>query len=83
MLSTRSSSVLSRSLVRANVTIGHETKPVVVEGVSRLIDELIYNPASNAIRYNRPQRYGDAAVRNQRRQAPVPVGCRYWYWHCA
>lgn len=31
-----------------------ETKPVVVEGVSRLIDELIYNLASNAIRYNRP-----------------------------
>lgn len=39
---------------QANVTIGHETKPVVVEGVSRLIDELIYNLASNAIRYNRP-----------------------------
>ena len=27
---------------------------MVVEGVSRLIDELIYNLASNAIRYNRP-----------------------------
>ena len=39
---------------QANVTIDHETKPVVVEGVSRLIDELIYNLASNAIRYNRP-----------------------------
>ena len=39
---------------QANVTIGHETKPVVVDGVSRLIDELIYNLASNAIRYNRP-----------------------------
>ena len=39
---------------QANVTIGHGTKPVVVEGVSRLIDELIYNLASNAIRYNRP-----------------------------
>lgn len=39
---------------QANVTIGHETKPVVVEGVTRLIDELIYNLASNAIRYNRP-----------------------------
>lgn len=39
---------------QANVAIGHETKPVVVEGVSRLIDELIYNLASNAIRYNRP-----------------------------
>lgn len=39
---------------QANVTIGHETKPVVVEGVSRLVDELIYNLASNAIRYNRP-----------------------------
>lgn len=39
---------------QANVTIGHETKPVVVEGVSCLIDELIYNLASNAIRYNRP-----------------------------
>lgn len=39
---------------QANVAIGYETKPVVVEGVSRLIDELIYNLASNAIRYNRP-----------------------------
>lgn len=39
---------------QANVTIGHETRPVVVEGVTRLIDELIYNLASNAIRYNRP-----------------------------
>lgn len=39
---------------QANVTIGHETKPVVVEGATRLIDELIYNLASNAIRYNRP-----------------------------
>ena len=36
------------------MTISHETKPVVIEGVSRLIDELIYNLASNAIRYNRP-----------------------------
>ena len=36
------------------MTIGHETKPVVIEGVSRLIDELIYNLASNAIRYNQP-----------------------------
>lgn len=39
---------------QANVTISHETKPVVIEGVSRLIGELIYNLASNAIRYNRP-----------------------------
>ncbi len=39
---------------QANVTISHEVKPVVIEGVSRLIDELIYNLASNAIRYNRP-----------------------------
>ena len=38
---------------QSNVTIGHETKPVVIEGVTRLIDELIYNLASNAIRYNR------------------------------
>ena len=36
------------------MTISHETKPVVIEGVSRLVDELIYNLASNAIRYNRP-----------------------------
>jgi len=39
---------------QSNVTIGHETKPVAIEGVSRLIDELIYNLASNAIRYNQP-----------------------------
>lgn len=52
--STRLSSVLNRVARQANVTISHETKPVVIEGVSRLIDELIYNLASNAIRYNRP-----------------------------
>lgn len=39
---------------QSDVTIGLETKPVVIEGVPRLIDELIYNLASNAIRYNRP-----------------------------
>ena len=39
---------------QSNVSIGHEASPVVIEGVSRLIDELIYNLASNAIRYNRP-----------------------------
>ena len=37
-----------------DVTIVRKTKPVVVEGVPRLIDELIYNLASNAIRYNQP-----------------------------
>lgn len=45
---------MNRVARQANVTISHETKPVVIEGVSRLIDELIYNLASNAIRYNRP-----------------------------
>ncbi len=39
---------------QADVTIARKTKPVVVEGVPRLIDELIYNLASNAIRYNQP-----------------------------
>ena len=39
---------------QSNVTIVRKTKPVVVEGVPRLIDELIYNLASNAIRYNQP-----------------------------
>lgn len=39
---------------QSDVTIVRKTKPVVVEGVPRLIDELIYNLASNAIRYNQP-----------------------------
>ncbi len=39
---------------QADVTIARKTKLVVVEGVPRLIDELIYNLASNAIRYNQP-----------------------------
>ena len=55
---------------QANVTISHETKPVVIEGVSRLIDELIYNLASNAIRYNRP------AVRLRCSAAPTTKAIR-------
>ena len=39
---------------QSDVTIVRKTKSVVVEGVPRLIDELIYNLASNAIRYNQP-----------------------------
>ena len=39
---------------QSDVTIVRKTKPIVVEGVPRLIDELIYNLASNAIRYNQP-----------------------------
>ena len=38
-----------------DVQIGVESEPCLVMGVSRLLDELVYNLASNAIRYNRPQ----------------------------
>ena len=40
---------------RAEVAIEMSCEPAMVEGVPRLIDELAYNLASNAIRYNRPQ----------------------------
>ena len=39
---------------KSSVTIGVEASPAIVEGVPRLVDELAYNLASNAIRYNRP-----------------------------
>ena len=39
---------------RAEVAIEMSCEPAMVEGVPRLIDELAYNLASNAIRYNRP-----------------------------
>ena len=38
---------------QADVALVLDVKPVVVMGVARLIDELIYNLVSNAIRYNR------------------------------
>lgn len=37
------------------VTLSLEVQPAVVIGVPRLLDELAYNLASNAIRYNKPQ----------------------------
>ena len=37
-----------------DVTLELDCNPVTIEGVPRLIDELAYNLASNAIRYNRP-----------------------------
>ena len=37
-----------------NVTLSVRPKPAIVTGVPRLIDELVYNLASNAIRYNKP-----------------------------
>ena len=40
---------------KSNVTLELDCNPVTIEGVPRLIDELAYNLASNAIRYNRPQ----------------------------
>lgn len=39
---------------RSDVTFVMDTKPAMVMGVSRLLDELAYNLASNAIRYNVP-----------------------------
>ena len=40
---------------KSDVTLELDCSPVTIEGVPRLIDELAYNLASNAIRYNRPQ----------------------------
>lgn len=39
---------------QAQVTFELVCEPAMVMGVSRLLDELVYNLASNAIRYNRP-----------------------------
>lgn len=45
---------LEQLAVKSDVTIIMDTKPAMVIGVSRLLDELAYNLASNAIRYNLP-----------------------------
>ena len=37
------------------VTVELRCEPAIIYGVPRLIDELVYNLTSNAIRYNRPQ----------------------------
>lgn len=42
------------------VSLEVRAEPSTVEGVPRLVDELVYNLTSNAIRYNRPQ--GSVAV---------------------
>ena len=39
---------------RADVAFATACEPALVVGVPRLVDELVYNLASNAIRYNRP-----------------------------
>ena len=36
------------------VTVSLDCSPAIIEGVPRLLDEIVYNLASNAIRYNRP-----------------------------
>lgn len=40
---------------RSEVSLDVRVEPATVEGVPRLVDELIYNLMSNAIRYNMPQ----------------------------
>lgn len=39
----------------SDVTLSTSCDPVVIEGVPRLLDGLVYNLVSNAIRYNRPR----------------------------
>lgn len=45
---------LEQVAARAEVTLELACEPAMVMGVPRLIDELAYNLASNAIRYNQP-----------------------------
>lgn len=45
---------LEQVATRAEVSVVLECAPAMVVGVPRLVDELAYNLASNAIRYNRP-----------------------------
>lgn len=45
---------LEQVACQAQVTLELACEPAMVMGVSRLLDELVYNLASNAIRYNRP-----------------------------
>ena len=37
-----------------DITVTLDCHPVIIEGVPRLLDEIVYNLANNAIRYNRP-----------------------------
>lgn len=45
---------LEQVAFNSDVAISAEGDSVIVQGVSRLLDEMVYNLASNAIRYNRP-----------------------------
>ncbi len=45
---------LEQVAAQSDVTLKVACEPAMVVGVPRLIDELAYNLASNAIRYNRP-----------------------------
>ena len=45
---------LASSAKKRQVTIGVEGEPVIVQGLPRLLDELVYNLCDNAIRYNKP-----------------------------
>ncbi len=45
---------LEQVACQAQVTLELVCEPAMVMGVSRLLDELVYNLASNAIRYNHP-----------------------------
>ena len=46
---------LEAAAARAQVEVAVDARPAQVVGVPRLIDELVYNLTSNAIRYNRPE----------------------------
>lgn len=46
---------LEHMAAKAQVTIETDLDPAMVVGVPRLLDELVYNLASNAIRYNQPE----------------------------
>ena len=45
----------------AGITLAVKPEPAIVFGVTRLLDELVYNLASNAIRYNKP--HGSVTMR--------------------
>lgn len=57
MAASRTLDYLKETAKKAEISLCLKGKPVVIEGVSAILDEMIYNLCDNAIKYNHPDGY--------------------------
>ena len=62
---------LSPTAKASNISLRLEGERVTVNGVELLLEEIIYNLANNAIKYNRPG--GEAVITTQRRMGQITL----------